>query len=252
MKFTRNKVFILLIAGAAVLGIAGGVAVAATLTTAHAHGGGWGSSGSGDGTSLAARIAEKLNGALDLDEDITEAQVQTAFNGVTADRQREILEARIDDLDVEDETKTEILDWFDDYPYADLIRFRTIGLASSDDATGFLERLVDNEKITQDQSDGIQGWYDDRPDLPDGLEQSRWGRHGRGGDGAGTSFRGRFGRGGGDGANSFFRGRFGRGSDGPGTFFRGRHGRGGNGDADTFFRGRYHRGGSGQVAGSSL
>jgi len=251
VKFTRNRIFMLLVAGAAVLGIAGGVAVAASFTTAHAHGGGWGSNG-GDGTSLAARIAEKLNGALDLDEDITEAQVQTAFNGVTADRQEEILEARIDDLDVEDETKTEILDWFDDYPYADLIRFRTIGLASSDKATSFLERLVDKERITQDQSDGIQGWYDDRPDLPDGLERSRWGRHGRGGDGAGTSFRGRFGRGGGEGANTFFHGRFGRGSDGPGTFFRGRHGRGGNGDADTFFRGRYHRGGSGQVAGSSL
>ena len=220
MKFTRNKVFILLIAGAAVLGIAGGIAVTATLATAHAHGGvRWG--GNGDGASLSARIAEKLNGALDLDEDITEAQVQTALNGVTADRQAEILEARIDELDVADETKTEILDWFEDYPYADLIRFRTIGLASSDNVSNFLARLVEKEKITQAQSDGIQGWYDDRPDLPEGLERSRFGRHGRGGDGAGT----------------FFRGRFGRGHDGANSFFRGRHG---------------HRGGSGQVAGSSL
>ena len=202
------------------LGIAGGIAVTATLTTAHAHGGvRWGGNG-GDGASLAARIAEKLNGALDLDEDITEAQVRTALNGVTADRQEEILEARIDELDVTDDTKTEILDWFDDYPYADLIRFRTVGLASSDNVSNFLARLVEKEKITQAQSDGIQGWYDDRPDLPEGLERSGFGRHGRGGDGAGTSFRGRFGRGH-DGANSFF-------------------------------RGRHHRGGSGQVAGSSL
>ena len=222
MKFTRNRVFILLVAGAAALGIAGGIAVASTLTTAHAHGGvGWGSGGSGDGTCLASRLAAKLNDALDLDEDITEAQVQTALNGVTADRQEERLEARIDELEVEDAAKTEILDWFDDYPYADLIRYRTIGLASSDKASSFLERLVDNERITQDQSDGIQGWYDDRPDLPDGLERSGVGRHGRGGDGACTFFRGRFGRGGHDGA-------------------------------DSYFRGRYHRGGSTQAAGSSL
>lgn len=240
MKFTRNRIFVMLLAGAAVLGIAGGIAVAATITTAHAHGGvRWGGSGSGDGTSLASRIAEKLNDALDLDEDITEAQVQTAFNQVTADRQEEILEARIDELDdVEDATKTEILDWFDDYPYADLVRFRTIGLASSDNAANFLERLVEKEKITQDQSDGIQGWYDDRPDLPAGLERSGRGRHGNGGGDAST----------------FFRGRHGRGGDGAGTFFRGRFGRG-HGDrdgADTFFRGRFQRSGSGQVAGSSL
>lgn len=237
MKFTRNRIFILLVAGAAALGIAGGIAVAATLTTAHAHGGvGWGSGSSGDGTSLASRIAEKLNDALDLDEDITEAQVQTAFNQVTSDRQEEKLEAKLDDLGVEDTTRTEILDWFDDYPYADLVRFRTIGLASSDNVSSFLERLVDNERITQDQSDGIQGWYDERPDLPDGLERTGRGRHGRGGDGAGT----------------FFRGRFGRGHDGANSFFRGRFGRGGHDGADTYFRGRYHRGGSGEVAGSSL
>ncbi len=246
MKFTRNKIFMLLIAGAAALGIAGGIAVAATFTTAHAHGG-FGKGGSGDGASLAARIAEKLNDALELDEDITETQVQTALNGVTADRQEEILQARLDDLEVEDATKTEIMDWFDDYPYADLVRFRTIGLATSDNASSFLERLVENEKITQAQSDGIQGWYDERPDLPEGLERSGRGRHG---GGAGTFFRGRHGRGG-DGPGSFFRGRFGRGGDGPGSLYHGRHGRGGNGDADTFFRGR-NGGGSTQATGSSL
>ena len=221
----------LLIAGAAALGIAGGIAVAATFTTAHAHGG-FGKGGSGDGASLAARIAEKLNDALELDEDITETQVQTALNGVTADRQEEILEARLDDLEVEDATKTEIMDWFDDYPYADLVRFRTIGLATSDNASSFLERLVENEKITQAQSDGIQGWYDERPDLPEGLERTGRGRHGGG-------------------AGTFFRGRHGPGGDGPGSFFHGRHGRGGNGGADTFFRGRYG-GGSTQATGSSL
>ena len=228
MKFTRNKIFIFLVAGAAALGIAGGIAVAASLSTAHAHGGvRWGG-GSGDGTSMAARIAEKLNDAPDLDEDITEAQVQTAFNQVTADRQVEKLEAKLDDLDVEDAARTEILDWFDEYPYADLIRLRTIGLVSSGNVTNLLEHLVEKERITQEQSNGIQGWYDERPDLPDGLERSGKGRHG--------------------GAGTFFRGRHGRDGDGPGSFFRGRFGRGG----DTDFRGRYHRGGAAQVAGSSL
>ena len=209
MKFTRSKVFLLLVAGAAALGIAGGIAVAATLSTAHAHGGIGGSSG--DGTSFAARVAEKLNDALGLDEDITEAQVQTAFNGVIGDRQDEALEARLADLEVDDDTKTEITDWFGEYPYSDLIRLRTIGLASSDKVSGFLEHLVEKERITQAQSDGIQSWYDDRPEFPEGLERSRAGRHGKGGDGAGSFFRGRFGRGG-DGPDSFFRGRF-RGGD---------------------------------------
>ena len=236
MKLTRNRIFLLLVAGAAVLGIAGGIAVAGVITAsnAHAHGGFGG--GSGDGASFAARVAEKLNDALGLDEDITEAQVQTAFNGVVGDRQEEVVEARLDDLDVEDDTRTEIMDWFGDYPYADLIRYRTIALATSDNVTGFLERLVEKERITQAQSDGISSWYDDRPDLPEGLERSGVGRHGRG-NGAGTFFRGRHGRGG-DGANTFFRGRFGRGGHG--------------GEADTLFRGRFHRGASTQPTGSSM
>ena len=233
MKLTRSKVFLFLVAGAAALGIAGGIAVAATLSTAHAHGGFGGSSNGG--ASFAARVADKLNDALGLDEDITEAQVQTAFNGVIEDRQDEVLEARLDDLEVADDTKTEITDWFGDYPYSDLIQLRTIGLASSDNVSGYLERLVEKERITQAQSDGIQSWYDDRPDLPEGLERSRAGKHNRNGDGAGTYFRGRHGRGG-DGANTFFRGRFGRGGDGP----------------DSFFRGRFRGGDTGQVTGNPL
>ena len=153
-----------------------------------------------------------LNEALGLDEDITEAQVQAAFNGATADRQAEALSARLDELEVEDSVKTQILDWFDDYPYDSLVRLRFIGLAESDKVTSHLERLVEKEKITQAQSDGIQSWYDERPDFPEGLERSGRGRHDRGGDGAGSAFRGRHGRGGGgDGVGSFFRGSFGRG-----------------------------------------
>ena len=211
MKFSRNKVFLFLVVGAAALGIAGGIAFATTASSALAHGG-FGGSGSDDGTSFAARVAEKLNEALSLDEDITEAQVQTAFNGVTADRQDDALEAKLDELEVDDDTKTEITDWFDDYPYSDLVRLRTIGLASSDKVTSHLERLVEAERITQTQSDGIQSWYDDRPELPEGLEWSGRGKH-RGssdGDGTNTRFRGRHGHGGGDGVGSFFRGRFGR------------------------------------------
>ena len=186
MKIARNRFFLMMVAGTAALGIA----VAATMSTAHAHGG-FGGGGSADGTSYAARVAEKLNDALSLDEDITEAQVQTAFDGVV-DRQDEGLEAKLDELEVDDETRTAITDWFDGYPYADLIRLRPIGMATSDNVTNYLERLVEKERVTQAQSDGIQSWYDGRPELPEGLERTRQGRHGRGGDGAGTSFRGRF------------------------------------------------------------
>ena len=168
MRLTRGRMFLFLVAGAAALGIAGGIAVAATLSTAHAHGGLGIGGGSDDGASFAARVADKLNDALGLEEDITEAQVQSAFNGVVADRQDEVLEARLDELEVDDETKTEIMDWFGEFPYTDLVRLRTIGLASSDNATAFLERLVEKERITQAQSDGIQSWHDGRPDLPDG------------------------------------------------------------------------------------
>ena len=219
MKMTRNKVFMVLAAGAVALGIVGGIAVASTVTSAHAHGR-FGGGGTGDGASLASLVADKLNEALNLDNDITGAQVQTAFNGVTADRQDERLEAKLDDLEADDETQTAITDWFDDYPYSELIRLRPIGLAASDKVTGYLERLVEKEEITQTQSDGIQSWYDERPELPEGLEMSARGRHrghhgsNRDGDGngdgdTGTSFRGRHGRGGGE-VGSFFRGRFGR------------------------------------------
>ena len=237
MRLTRNRIFLMLVAGAAVLGIAGGIAVAGVISASHAYAHGGFGGGSDDGTSFAARVAEKLNDALNLEEDITESQVQAAFNGVVGDRQEEVLQARLDDLDVDDDTRTEIMDWFGDYPYTELVRYRTIGLATSDNAANFLERLVEKERITQAQSDEISSWYDDRPDLPEGLERSGVGRHGKGGNGAGTFFRGRHGRGG-DGANTFFRGRFGRGGDGDG--------------ADTFFRGRFHQGGSTQVTGSSM
>lgn len=213
-RFTRNRVFIALVAGALALGVAGGSLLAFSASQAYAHGS-WG--GSGDGASFASRVADKLNEALNLDEDITEAQVQTAFNGATADRQEEMLDARLDELEVEDSVKTEITDWFDDYPYDDLIRLRPIGLSASDRVSGYLERLVDKERITQAQSDGIQSWYDDRPNLPEGVERAGRGHHGNG-DNDGD-------------ANASFRGRHGRGGDGVGSFFRGRFGgRGGNGD----------------------
>ncbi|MYC30605.1 MAG: hypothetical protein F4X65_11050 [Chloroflexi bacterium] len=212
LKFTRKRVFLMLAVGALALGLAGGTAVAVTASGVHAHGGiGWGSGS--DGTSFASRVAAKLNDALDLDEDITEAQVQTAFNGATADRQVEALEARLDDLEVEESVKTGITDWFDEYPYNDLIRLRPIGLAESDRVSSHLERLVEKERITQAQSDAIQSWYDDRPDLPQGLERAGRGHHrSRGGDSDG------------DGANASFHGRHGRGGDGVGSFFRGRFG----------------------------
>lgn len=180
MKIVRNKLFTLLAVGAlalGVLGIAGGVILATTATTAQAAERG----DDGNGQTLAARLAEKLTGILGLapEEAITEAQVQAAFNGVTADRQEEKLQARLEELEVEEEAATAIMDWFGDYPYSDLIRLRPMGLASSAKVEGALERLVEKERIAQEQADGIQSWYDQRPDLPEGLEKS--GRHGRGG-----------------------------------------------------------------------
>ena len=80
---------------------------------------------------------------------------------------------------------------------------------------------MEKERITQAQSDAIQSWYDDRPDLPEGLEPTGRGHHkSRGSDSDG------------DGANASFRGRHGRGGGGVGSFFRGRFGgRGGHGDS---------------------
>ena len=178
MKFTKNKVFLMLVAGALALGIAGGTILAATASTANAQ-----ENGAGQGQSFAARVAEKLTAALGLKQDITEAQVQEAFDGARADQQVDLLQRRLDKLEegekVTAEESAAIMDWFQAYPYTDLVKLRYIGLASSEKVERILERLVEKERITQAQSDGIQSWYDDRPELPEGLERS--GRHGRGG-----------------------------------------------------------------------
>lgn len=220
MKITRKRVFITLIIGALALGIAGGAALLATVATTHtaqAHGGygKWGGNGNSGDASFAARVADKLNAALGLEQDITESQVQTAFDAAAADRQAEALSDRLDDLEVDSETKTAIMDWFTAYPYDDLIRLRPLGLAPSDKVSSYLERLVERERITQAQADGIQSWYDQRPALPEGVEPAGKSRRHRGGDND-------------NGADARFRHRDGRGG-GPGSFFRGRHGRGGNG-----------------------
>ena len=172
MKFTRNKVFLMLVAGVLALGIAGGAVLATTTASAQEN-----PDSEGSSKSFAARVADKLNAALGLEENITEAQVQDAFDGATGDRQEEKLQARLDEMEVEEATATAIMDWFQAYPYTDLAKLRYIGLASSEKVEGALERLVEKERITQAQSDGIQSWYDDRPELPEGLERS--GRHGR-------------------------------------------------------------------------
>ena len=59
MKITRNRVFLMLVAGVLALGIVGGGVAAATLSSAHAHGG-IGNYGGGDGESFASRVADKL------------------------------------------------------------------------------------------------------------------------------------------------------------------------------------------------
>ena len=170
----KSRFFMLLLAGALAIGIAGGAIMATTTASAQEN-------SNDSGKSFAARVADKLNAALGLEEDITEAQVQEAFDGAATDRQDEKLQARLDEMEVEEATATAIMDWFKAYPYTDLVKLRYIGLASSEKVEGILERLVEKERITQAQSDGIQSWYDERPELPEGLERS--GRHGRDGRG---------------------------------------------------------------------
>ena len=166
----KSRLFMLLVAGALALGIAGGAIIATTTASAQEN-----SNGSGKG--FAARVAEKLTSALGLsqDEAITEFQVQAAFHGAAGDQQDERLQARLDELEVEAETATAIMDWFRAYPYSDLIRLRYIGLASAGQVSDGLEHLVERERITQAQSDGIQSWFDDRPELPEGLGKVRHG-----------------------------------------------------------------------------
>ena len=174
-KFIRNRVFLILAAGALALGIAGGALLAINADTAHAHGNRGGGSGN-----FAAQVAAKLNGILGLsgDEAVTESQMQAAFNGVAADQQEEKLQARLAQLEVAEDAASAIMAWFRAYPYADLVKLRPLGLASSEKVAATLDRLVEKERITQTQADGIRSWYADRPDLPEGLERS--GREGRG------------------------------------------------------------------------
>ena len=166
----KSRLFMLLVAGALALGIAGGAIIATTTASAQ-------ESSNSSGKSFAARVAGKLTSALGLsqDEAITESQVQAAFHGATGDQQDERLQARLDKLEVEAETATAIMDWFRAYPYSDLIRLRYIGLASAGQVSDGLEHLVERERITQAQSDGIQSWFDDRPELPEGLGKVRHG-----------------------------------------------------------------------------
>ena len=210
---SRKWLLVPLVAGALVVGIGAGALITASAATALAHGKG-GGHGFGQSSGFAARVAGHLTSILGLETAITESQVQTAFNAAYGDRQEEQLQARLDQLEVEDATATAVMDWFNAYPYADLIRLRPIGLADSDQVSNALDKLVEKERITQTQSDGIQSWYDDRPDLPAGLERSgkgdrdgRRGHHRRGdkdGNGsqsdddgdANTRFRGGFGWGG--------------------------------------------------------
>ena len=214
-RLPRKWLLAPLVAGALVVGIGAGALLTVSAAVAMAHG-----KGDDGGTSFASRVAHQLTSILDLETDITEYQVQTAFNTAYGDQQEEKLQARLDELEVEEATATSIMDWYQAYPYADLIRLRPIGLANSDKVSGALENLVEKERITQAQADGIQSWYDDRPELPEGLEQSgkrdregRRGHHRRGdndendgesGEDTNTRLNGRYHRDG-------FRGGFGRG-----------------------------------------
>ena len=205
-RFLKNKFVLMAAGGLMALGLVGGAGLVAA-GAAYGH-----SSGSGFGAvnDFAGRVAQKLNAALGLTEDqeISAAQMQTAFNAATADLQEEHLQTKLDEAEVAAAEADAIMDWFRAWPYAELIRLRPIGFAdNADRLTRKLAHLVEKEWITQAQSDGIVSWYNDRPELPEGLERAHRGghrgkgdrdggnarRHNRGGDRDGDGAAARFG-----------------------------------------------------------
>ena len=202
-RFLKNKLVLMAAGGLMALGLVGGAGlVAAGAAYGHSSGPGFGAV-----NDFAGRVAQKLNAALGLTEDeaISAAQMQTAFNAATADLQEEHLQQKLDDAEVAQAESAAIMDWFRDWPYAELIRLRPIGFAdNADRLTRKLTHLVEKEWITQAQSDGIVAWYNDRPELPESLERAHrgghrgkggraGGRHNRGDDGDGDGAATRFG-----------------------------------------------------------
>ncbi len=187
MQFPKLKVFqvsrkwlvVPLVVGALAVGLVVGAGATALAATALADG----HRADGSSRNFAARVADKLTGALGLETAITESQVEDAFNAAHGDWQEEMLQARLDALAVAEGPAAAIMTWFSAYPYSDLIKLRPVGLVQSDRVSGVLERLVAREAISQAQADGIQAWYAERPELPAGLEQSRGHFRGRDGDG---------------------------------------------------------------------
>ena len=153
-RFLKNKLVLMAAAGLMALGLVGGAGLIAA-GAAYGHGAG---SGFGAVNDFAGRVAQKLNAALGLTEDqeISAAQMQTAFNAATADLQEEHLQQKLDDAEVAAAEADAIMDWFRAWPYAELIRLRPIGFAdNADRLTRKLAHLVEKEWITQAQSDGI-------------------------------------------------------------------------------------------------
>ena len=173
-RFLKNKFVAIAAAGILSLGIVGGLGAAAVNAVA-AH---------GPADNFPARVAQKLNAALGLtdDDQISTAQMATAFNAATADLQEEKLQQKLTDAGVAQADSDAIMNWYRAWPYAELVKLRAIGFArSADQVERKLSHLVEREYITQAQSDGILSWYNDRPDLPEELERAGHGRrHGKG------------------------------------------------------------------------
>lgn len=177
-RFLKNKFVAIAAAGILSLGIVGGLGAAA-VNAAMAHGPGF-----GNADNFPARVAQKLNAALGLTDDnqISTAQMETAFNAATADLQEEKLQQKLTYAGVAQADSDAIMTWFRAWPYTELVKLRAIGFArSADQVERKLSHLVEREHITQAQSDGILSWYNDRPDLPAELERAGHGRrHGKG------------------------------------------------------------------------
>ena len=126
--------------------------------------------------SMAARVAEKLNEALGLT--LQESDVQAAFHESMRDHQEEILQSRLDRLEIEEEDVNSIMDWYQSWSFDSLIRMRPrIGFKSSEAVDRILRYLQEKERITEGQAADIKAWHGARPTLPEELEAYSGRRH---------------------------------------------------------------------------
>ena len=128
--------------------------------------------------------------------DLTDALSQARQEAADA-KIEELIDSAVTDGDITESEATEIKDWLADRPDVSLMngwrgRFGLMWLYSggSEKAEAFLDKLVEAEKITEEEQTAYTEWLDDRPDAVDQLlpapgegKEGRFKRHWRGGKG---------------------------------------------------------------------